>query len=443
MAGRQKLNYFDSREQVGARIRRVREQAGLTQSDLARAGCTAAYVSRIEKGERTPSLQLFREFAAILGVSEEFLTFGRGEERPTGAASTVNLAEARVALNLGQLDDARAIADGLLRQSGSDYERAQVTAFFGEIELARGEYREAIEAIELARRLSPEIDTEDVQVGEALGRAYARLLDYGSAIATFTRSLDQAREARNEANQVRFACLLANAHADAGDFQGAENALADAVRLSDRSTDTMTRVRSLWAQSRMHTLRNQPDRAAIYAQRALELLELSNSEYYAALAHQLLAHIESDQGNYERALQLLDHASERILANSGTFERASLHIERARALAGLGRSDEAVTLAMEAAGLMQDESSIDAGRCYILIADVFSGSDDNERAIELYELAVELLRPTPDRYLVEAYSKLAGLLERGGHERRALDVLKEAMQVQQDAGRALSRPSSD
>jgi transcriptional regulator with XRE-family HTH domain len=44
-------------------------------------GCTAAYISRIEKGERVPSLQLIREFAVRLGVSEEFISHGTVEQR--------------------------------------------------------------------------------------------------------------------------------------------------------------------------------------------------------------------------------------------------------------------------------------------------------------------------------------------------------------------------
>src|SRR5581483_7473203 len=60
-------------------------------------GCTPAYISRIEKGERMPSLQLLRALAERLGVTEEFLAYGRGEAK----ASPPPIVEARVARAVG------------------------------------------------------------------------------------------------------------------------------------------------------------------------------------------------------------------------------------------------------------------------------------------------------------------------------------------------------
>ena len=65
----------------------AREAAGLSQRELAFPGCSAAYISRIERGERIPSLQVMRELARRTGVSEAFLARGRetldGEVAPT------------------------------------------------------------------------------------------------------------------------------------------------------------------------------------------------------------------------------------------------------------------------------------------------------------------------------------------------------------------------
>jgi transcriptional regulator with XRE-family HTH domain len=73
---RQRVNYFDDPVLLGRRLRETREAAGLSQRELSFPGCTAAYISRIEKGERVPSLQLIREFAVRLGVSEAFIAYG-------------------------------------------------------------------------------------------------------------------------------------------------------------------------------------------------------------------------------------------------------------------------------------------------------------------------------------------------------------------------------
>jgi len=74
---RTRVDYFDDPVQLGRRLREAREAAGLSQRELSFPGCTAAYISRIEKGERVPSLQLIREFAQQLEVNEEWLARGR------------------------------------------------------------------------------------------------------------------------------------------------------------------------------------------------------------------------------------------------------------------------------------------------------------------------------------------------------------------------------
>jgi predicted transcriptional regulator len=63
---RQRVKYFDDPILLGRRLRETREEAGLSQRELSFPGCTAAYISRIEKGERVPSLELIREFAVRL-----------------------------------------------------------------------------------------------------------------------------------------------------------------------------------------------------------------------------------------------------------------------------------------------------------------------------------------------------------------------------------------
>jgi transcriptional regulator with XRE-family HTH domain len=64
---------------VGRRLREARIASGLSQRELAFPGCSAAYISRIEQGERTPSLQVLRELAERCDATETFLAWGREE----------------------------------------------------------------------------------------------------------------------------------------------------------------------------------------------------------------------------------------------------------------------------------------------------------------------------------------------------------------------------
>jgi transcriptional regulator with XRE-family HTH domain len=73
---RPRTPHYDDPASVGRRLHEARESAGLSQRDLAFPGCSAAYISRIERGERIPSLQVMRELARRTGIGEAELAYG-------------------------------------------------------------------------------------------------------------------------------------------------------------------------------------------------------------------------------------------------------------------------------------------------------------------------------------------------------------------------------
>lgn len=83
---RARIPHVDDPAKVGKRLAAARKAAGLSQRDIAFPGCSAAYISRIERGERTPSLQVLRLLAERCGVSESHLAWGRD----TGLDATVS-----------------------------------------------------------------------------------------------------------------------------------------------------------------------------------------------------------------------------------------------------------------------------------------------------------------------------------------------------------------
>ena len=87
---------------VGGRIYARRLELGLSQRQLSGPGVSYAYISRIEAGQRQPSVKALRRLAARLEVSVQWLETG---ETDFGAA----LAEL-VLSSEGRPDRARAIA---------------------------------------------------------------------------------------------------------------------------------------------------------------------------------------------------------------------------------------------------------------------------------------------------------------------------------------------
>ena len=94
---RQKSTHVDDPQAVGNRLRTARETAGLSQRQLAFPGCSPAYISRIESGERIPSLQLLRKLSQKLDADEQYLD--TGEERIEQMPPEVVEAEVESRLN--------------------------------------------------------------------------------------------------------------------------------------------------------------------------------------------------------------------------------------------------------------------------------------------------------------------------------------------------------
>jgi len=119
---RPRTPHYDDPMAVGRRLHDARETAGLSQRDLAFPGCSAAYISRIERGERIPSLQVMRELARRTGIAEAELAYGRESvdpevarlfrdiERVEAEGKTDDVAAAYLALSRAAAKAARSVA---------------------------------------------------------------------------------------------------------------------------------------------------------------------------------------------------------------------------------------------------------------------------------------------------------------------------------------------
>jgi transcriptional regulator with XRE-family HTH domain len=113
-------SHVDDPAAVGRRLKDARLKAGLSQRQLSFPGCSAAYISRLEAGDRVPSLQLLRKLAQKLDADEQYLATGveRVEQLPP------ELVEEEVARRLA--GDARARDDRPGGGEDDPRERARV-----------------------------------------------------------------------------------------------------------------------------------------------------------------------------------------------------------------------------------------------------------------------------------------------------------------------------
>jgi tetratricopeptide (TPR) repeat protein len=413
--------HVDDPQAVGRRLKEARLAAGKSQRDVSFPGCTAVYICRIERGDRVPSLQVLRELARRLEVDEDWLATGTAR-----VAGSDPLVEADVALRFDQLELAEHLYATALESATSRSVRGRALGGLGQIDFTAGRIEDAIERLEEARELLRDSLADHPAIAEALGRAYAMRNEYESAIAVLERAYEQAKSRGDVHGLRRFAVLLANTLIDSGSLPEARKLLAGAIADADGESDPILQARIYWSQSRLHAAEQNGESASRYARMALAAIEVTDHTAYAARAHHLLAYVELERGNAEEALELLERGYPLVMRSGEPQSQALFRLEKARALAKLGRSEEAVSLAMEVAGALADRNRTDAGRAYAVAAGVFADGGEHARAIELYELAAEYMADTPV-YLVEVYSRMADLLEREVRKDEALELLKQAV----------------
>src|SRR3954462_9516122 len=87
-----------SAETIGARLKRLRLERGLSQRDLSSPGVSYAYISRIEAGARRPSVKALRMLAKKLGGTPDYLE--TGSDLADSEARELRLADVELRLRL-------------------------------------------------------------------------------------------------------------------------------------------------------------------------------------------------------------------------------------------------------------------------------------------------------------------------------------------------------
>jgi tetratricopeptide (TPR) repeat protein len=412
--------HVDDPKAVGERVRQAREAAALTQRQLAYVGCTAAYISAIERGSRVPSYQILRELGRRLGVSADYLATGVSE-----AAEEDPLFDAELAARLGDSERARAAYEAIIAEGSQREQIARAQIGLGLLAFESGNHAEAIDLLEEGLAETP-AGADTAVAADRLGRAYALTGRLDEALALFNRYLAAAKERGDPLDSIRFSVLLANTKIDCGDYGGATTVLGEILEQATDAIDPADRAFIYWTQSRLHSSQGEPELAGRYARLALTGLEQTEHTRYIANAFLLLATLENDQGNSTEALALVERAGAVVQASGNRYDIGYLELERARAELGLGNREEAASRALGSLPLLADTSPINAGRSYLLTALIFKQLGDEAKALELYELAAESF-PTQDRHAAEAYQAMAEIAKAAGRKDYALDYLERAL----------------
>src|SRR5262245_34049850 len=279
-------------ETIGARLKRLRLQRGLSQRDLSSPGVSYAYISRIEAGARTPSVKALRKLAQKLEVSVEYLETGRDIREIDDRE--LRLADAELELRL--TDDVKGAEQKLeeilaeASAAGDVMSATRARIALGLAAAQRGEHLAAVEQLEAT------LDAEGVpsphrrpDLYTTLGQSYAALGAPDRAVRLFEDCLARVREDVPEdyALAIRYATFLSYALTDAGDYGRAATVVRDALDLADDGTDPYTRVRLYWSIGRLRVIEGNSSEALEYIRNAIALLQATDDTLTLARAHLL------------------------------------------------------------------------------------------------------------------------------------------------------------
>ena len=419
--------HVDDPVAVGRRIRQLRQQLGLSLRQIAGPGCSPGYLSRVERGQRVPSVSVMADLADKLGVTLEDLG---GRDIRTRIPET-RLLDLELAARMGDaaapeqvrraLDDASRIGD----------RRAESRLLEVRAQLAAAARRdgEAARLCEDAIRAAPGPATSRARpaLHETLGRAYAGLGRMDRSIEVLRTALDEAlAEPADPGLAVRFGVLLASAYTDAGQADEAFRTLEAISAGRDVLRDPVELARLEWAISRTYAEDGQSDLAERYARRVVAALEAGEHLQLLGRSYMLLGSILLDRDRHSEADAELRRATE-VLEGSGTPapELALLDYERGRSALLDGRLDDAEALAR--AGLDRTEATEPgtAGMLYTLLAKIALARGELEEGRRLCQEAAEVLAGTvAPHYLDDVWQTLADIEEKAGNLPAALAALR-------------------
>jgi tetratricopeptide (TPR) repeat protein len=412
-------SHVDDPKQVGRRVLDARLAKGLSQRALSFPGCTAAYISRIEAGERVPSYQLLLELGRRLGVSASYLATGSDEDRLS------KLETADLLLRLGDTEEAEAIYEAASREDDRA-DQGQGRQGLGVIAFAAGRLDDAVEHLAAAKALLGDHWRLDPTGPEHYVRALAITGRLEEAIAEAESLLAETPE-EDQVTRERYVVLLANALIDTGSFARATELIAQALANSTFEADPLRLIQLLWSQSRLHTARGEHETAAQYARRAIGVLEMTEFVSYTARARQVLAFIENENGNPEAALTALERGWSAMEESRDPYLSVIYRLERARALVQLSRPDEARELAGEVLTATEGLGPVDAARAYGTLAQILATSGDRKRALEIFEVAARELEEIGSPLVRDVYINWADLLDQMDRRSEAYEVLRRGV----------------
>jgi tetratricopeptide (TPR) repeat protein len=412
----QRGDEMPGRDGVGKRLKELRLDKGLTQQDLAGQAYTAAYVSTIESGKRTPSSVALAYFADRLEVEPEEILTGR----PPNLALKLELdvQDARMILSDGRYEEADVIFSEVAeaaRQYGLERSEAKALEGRGLVAERRGSPEAGLEHFERASQL---LESEPlplrVEAVTGVARCTQMMGDVLYAIHVLESFLMHLRDIPDPLALMRIHSSLVWPYTEVGLYTKAAQAATEALRLEAR-VDEPEQIANMHVNVARELLRqNRSDEALASLRRAETIYVSLEWKTEVARAHLARAIVFTDQGALHEARSCLQKALEVFRQTGGNLNQARTLNELARVERLSGQSGGARRLLEESIALLQEGDVAELAVAHREMA-LAMMDETPELAEKNFRIAIDLYRQADEPLQAAAVHRQLGdlLFERG------------------------------
>jgi transcriptional regulator with XRE-family HTH domain len=412
-------------------VRRLRLERGLSQRQLASRGVSYAYISRIESGQRTPSVHAIRLLARRLGVAPEYLESG-ADIGPVEALE-LRLTDAELRLRLGDHSaEGRHALQAVLKEAQRAGEseiaiHAQIAV--GLSSLAAGNEREAAQYLTTAvdsPLVSPRTHTN---VYVSLSKALRFLGRADEAAKMLEDALDELGSQTPEAGgiRLRIATYLSYALTDLGQLERARSVLEDTD--AGAALDPHEQVTMHWSLARLAYMEGQPRAALREIRRAIILLDHTEDSLELARAHLFAAEVHLWADNIPEAERHLALAAGLENLAADARDLGAYHSCQALVHARRGDSERARLLIQYAHEELVDAPA-EQGLLWFAQALTEAACADLDAATLSFDRAVDALAASSmQREAAAICREWSQLLTAAGRSEEAADTARRAAQL--------------
>jgi tetratricopeptide (TPR) repeat protein len=401
----------------------------MTQKELAEPGYTAAYVSTIEAGRRTPSAEALAHFASKLRVTADYLATGRSPDLVPRIEETY--CEGRRALARGAVDEARSVFTKTAKLAA----RNELPVLAAKAKTGLGLCAEADADLDEAIRLYLEVEQEltgdllasiDALVNRA--RCLHTRGDIRLGLYLLERRLNELTVAglNDPSALMRLNSSLVAGYFDLHLRELAYAAAEEALALSTRVDDPERLANMHINVARVLLEQGRADDAQRHFTKAQELFSMLDYRIDVGRTHLARGFFLRERGELEPArLELLTARSVFQTANSALNEARVLN-ELARVERAEGNVEAAEGHLTAALALVAELDPATAGIAHRELG-VLRAIDDPARALAHLRKSVDLFERAGDvRELVASYREIGDLMRQLDHLLDACDAYRAA-----------------